>query len=313
MRRAFGTCGIFGALILTVASWGNAATSALIPSPLQGIVVSVMVGRDNRGIFTYQYRVINPPANDGQISMLDIDITRNPDEVALPREGLINGPRYWRQLSEDAFKQVPMVPVGINGPDGWIYGLGFDAGRTPLRGFVGWGAADEHAFIRPGSRLASFELTSYGLPGIRDFVAHPDVDYSNLPYPEFHDVAKVRQLKESLAFRGKTVGQRAPAQEFVSLEFLNYLITLVYDSRQLGWIKVDGVRQSLLAKLTNAKRKLEAGDTTVSKNMLDAFLHEVQATSCPEFTCPGDKPLTSEAYALLFFNDRYLLERLPAH
>jgi len=70
------------------------------------------------------------------------------------------------------------------------------------------------------------------------------------------------------------------------------------------------VQQSLLAKLINAKRKLEAGQTTVAKNMLDAFLHEVLGVSCLEFTCPGNKPLTSEAFALLFFNGQFLVERL---
>jgi hypothetical protein len=65
-----------------------------------------------------------------------------------------------------------------------------------------------------------------------------------------------------------------------------------------------------LAKLTNAKRKLESGDTKVTKNMLKAFLNEVEATSCKEFECPGNKPLTSEAYALLFFNGQFLWERL---
>jgi len=63
--------------------------------------------------------------------------------------------------------------------------------------------------------------------------------------------------------------------------------------------------------LINAKRKFEAGDVGVAKNVLGAFLHEVRATSCPEFECPGNEPLTSEAYALLFFNGQYLVDRLP--
>jgi len=73
---------------------------------------------------------------------------------------------------------------------------------------------------------------------------------------------------------------------------------------------VEGVHKSFLAKLINAKRKLEEGQNTVAKNMLNAFLNEVKAVSCPEFTCPGNKPLTSEAYALLFFNGQFLWERL---
>jgi len=66
-----------------------------------------------------------------------------------------------------------------------------------------------------------------------------------------------------------------------------------------------------LAKLLEAKRALEKGQATVAKNTLNAFLNEVKAVSCQEFNCPGNKPLTSEAYALLYFNGQFLLERLP--
>ncbi|MGH7371031.1 MAG: FIMAH domain-containing protein [Candidatus Methylomirabilales bacterium] len=106
------------------------------------------------------------------------------------------------------------------------------------------------------------------------------------------------------------MGPKPTPKDFVATEFLNYLITLVHDSRQQGWITRDGAKTSLLAKLTSAKRKLEAGQTKPAKNMLKAFLNEVEATSCQEFECPGNKPLTSEAYALLFFNGQFLWERL---
>jgi len=29
------------------------------------------------------------------------------------------------------------------------------------------------------------------------------------------------------------------------------------------------------------------------------------------FSCPGNRPATSEAYALLYFNGKYLSDRLP--
>lgn len=122
---------------------------------------------------------------------------------------------------------------------------------------------------------------------------------------------RIKAIEKAIAVTLKTIGPTAPPKDFVPLEFLNYLLTLLHDSRQLGWITGDGVHQSLLAKLLNAKRKLEAGQGAVAKNLLKAFLNEVQAVSCPEFTCPGNKPLTSEAYALLYFNGQYLWERLP--
>jgi hypothetical protein len=276
---------------------------------LQGVTVSATVTKDaGTSIFTYQYRVFNPVTNEGQILSADIEITRGPGDAVLSREGLLNGPRYMRHSSEDAFQRVPMVPVGISGPEGWTSDLGFD-NRTPPRGFAGWGSIDEPFRILPGQAREGFRLTSYGLPGIRAMRMQPDIDYDNLP-AEFGNPENARQLRDSLIFSTKTVGPKAPPATFVPLEFLNHLISLLHDSRQQGWIKVDGVHQSLLAKLVAAKRKLEAGETQVAKDNLNAFLNAVRATSCLEFSCPGNKPETSEAYALLFFNGQYLWERL---
>ncbi len=280
-----------------------------IPSPFRGVTVAAVVRKDERtGIFTYLYRVSNPAINDGLIWSIDIEITQGPNDAVLSRTGLVNGPGYDRVSSEDASRRISMVPVGIDGPPGWDASLGSDS-HVPLRGVAGWARTESAELIGPGQSREGFRLTSYGLPGIRIVEVEPEIDYANLP-DEFADAQKARQLRDSLIFFTKTVGPKAPPKDFVPLEFLNYLITLVRDSRQLGWIKVDGVQQSLLAKLLNAKRKLEAGDIIVAKNMLNAFLHEVQGASCPEFTCPGNKPLTSEAFALLFFNGQFLVERL---
>ena len=295
--------------LLVVGGLASSVWSGPIPSPLHGVNISTTVRKD-RGtkIFTYQYRVVNPPTNDGQIWSVDIEITREPGEAVLTGEGLVNGPRYMRHSSENAIQRVPMVPVGISEPEGWISILGFDGG-TPPRGLAGWGS-NEVSRIPPGQTLEGFQLTSYGLPGIRAAQIQPDIDYDNLPDEFAEDLEKNRALRDSLIFHTRTVGPEAPPATFVPLEFLNYLITLVHDSRQQGWITRDGAKTSLLAKLTNAKRKLEAGDTKVTKNMLKGFLNEVEATSCQEFDCPGNKPLTSEAYALLFFNGQFLWERL---
>ncbi len=167
----------------------------------------------------------------------------------------------------------------------------------------------------PASRLTpNMEATGFGfadgdLPAIVKFLAWGEVEPPRFEEGQAPDSCENADIIKN-SFKGTTVAPKPPAQLFVPVEFLNYLITLVRDSRQLGWIEVDGVQQSLLAKLLNAKRKLEAGDITVAKNMLNAFLHEVQGASCPEFTCPGNKPLTSEAFALLFFNGQFLVERL---
>ena len=240
---------------------------------------------------------------------LQIEITRTRREAILARGSLVNGPYYTRYGSEDAFRRVLMVPVGITGPDNWAYGLGFDD-RDPPRAFADWGSIDEPFRILPGHALDGFQLTSPGLPAIRTTEIEPGIDYDNLP-EEYSDEAKARQLRDSLIYVTVSVGPKAPPQDFVPIEFLNYLISLLHQSRANGWVTRDGAQQSLLTKLVDAKHKLEEGNGKVAKNILNAFLNEVRAGSCQQFTCPGNKPLTSEAYALLFFNGQYLFERLP--
>jgi hypothetical protein len=300
---------IKGWVILVLALLGGGSWwsfSSATPSLLQGVAISTTVSKDtSTSIFVFRYQVFNPAANEGQIRSIRIEISRSANEAVLGQEGLTNGPEYARHSSEDAFQRVPMVPVGIDGPQGWTLGLGFD-NQVPPRGFAGWGSIDQPFRILPGQTREGFQLTSYGLPGIRHVEIRPGVE----PPEGLTEWEELNAFYEQFTFRTKSVGPKAPPQSFVAIDFLNYLITLVHDSRQQGWIKVDGVKQSLLAKLINAKRKLEAGDTKVTKNMLKAFLNEVQATSCQEFECPGKKPLTSEAYALLFFNGQFLWERL---
>ena len=280
-----------------------------IPAPLKGVTVSVTVSGDSGRFLVFHYRVFNPNVNDGQIRGFEIEISRSPSEAILSRNNLENGPSYFPFSSEDALQRVPMVPVGIVGPAGWIYGFGYDD-RTPPRGFASWGSKDEPFRIFPGQTREGFELTSPGLPGIREAILAPSIDWDNVP-DEFEDPTKARALRDSLDFTATTVGPKAPPKTFAALESLNYLISLLHQSRQLGWVTRDGAQQSLLAKLVDAKRKLEEGNGKVAKNILNAFLNEVRAGSCQQFTCPGNKPLTSEAYALLFFNGQYLFEQLP--
>ena len=182
-------------------------------------------------------------------------------------------------------------------------------GRIADTAFHSWTTFNEPRGLAPGTSAGGFGLVRGSLPAIVSFLAWNDVEPPKFPRGEAPDTCEGADVIEN-SFKGTTVGPKPPPEEFVAIEFLNFLITLVHDSRQQGWITRDGAKTSLLAKLTNAKRKLEDGKTKVVKNMLKAFTNEVQATSCQEFTCRGNKPLTSEAYALLFFNGQFLRDRL---
>jgi hypothetical protein len=307
-NRAFG---LILATFLSLASPGSVASQEITLLPgevlpkLENVEVGARVITETPGIFSYTYAISNPASNTGEIWLVEIDITKPSSGQDLSGEGIINGPGYAKNTSEWVLTHlgIPLIPVGLFSPPDWGSGLG-------TNGTAGWGSSDAPFRIHPGQSLTGFVLMSRGVPGIRSIIVHPKFKQTPVPDATATDVERIRTIEKAIAVTLKTVSPTAPPKEFVALDFLNYLITLVYDSRNLGWIKVDGVKQSLLAKLLTAKRKLEGKDTSEAQNLLNAFLNEVRAVSCPEFTCPGNKPLTSEAYALLFFNGQYLLARL---
>ena len=277
------------------------------PRPLTGVLFSGTALRDTTtGIFTYGYKLVNPASNQLDIYRIDIDLTRSPDQIILSAQGLVNGPRYGRHGSEYTLQRVPTVPIGITGPQGWIYDIGETAGAS--QSYASWGPLEETFLVRPGNSLQGFDIKSYGLPGLREVRVYPWVlDY--VP-PDLTEWEQLDAFYSQFTFRTKTIGPVAPKINFVAIDFLNYLISLAHESFNLGWLKNAGTQQSLLAKLTNAKRQLENGNNTPAKNMIGAFLNELSGASCQELSCPNNKPLTSEAYALLFFNGQYLYDRL---
>lgn len=162
-----------------------------------------------------------------------------------------------------------------------------------------------------GDTIKDLVMTTYGLSAIRNFKAQPTY------IAKEEDIFKMGVSKEeflpspwkyldafyvSIAWKGKTIGPTAPSADFKPIEFLNYVIDLKHQTSSLGWITNKGIEQSLDAKLENAKKKLEQGNNTAAKNILEAFINEVEAQK--------DKHLTSEAYALMKYNVQYLMEKI---
>ncbi|MBI2619317.1 MAG: hypothetical protein HYW57_04490 [Ignavibacteriales bacterium] len=102
----------------------------------------------------------------------------------------------------------------------------------------------------------------------------------------------------------KTIGPKLPPTPFVPLSFLGTLISYKHQAFDLGWIKNHGIATSLDQKLDNAKVQLEKGNNTSARNILEAFVNEVEALN------KQDGQITNEAYALLKFNTEYLIGKL---
>ena len=153
-------------------------------------------------------------------------------------------------------------------------------------------------------------MSNGDLPAIVTFLAWNDVDPPKLSEAEAPDSCQGGNVIEN-SFKGATVGPKPRPRDIVPVEFLNFLITLVHDSRQAGWIREEEEKRELLKILLKAKRRLEANEPAKSAKRIKKFLKEVREEGCQDFRCPKKKALTSEAFALLFFNGQFLADRLP--
>jgi hypothetical protein len=177
--------------------------------------------------------------------------------------------------------------------------------------WVSWTSPKEN-MIKPGNKLIGLELETRLLPGITDYYAE---GYDPPPsFPEGMAPDSIPGYDDLTPYGpgivGKTVGPVLPPTPFVALAFLDTLTSYKHQAFALGWIKNQGIVQSLDAKLDNAKAQLNRNNKTAARNTLQAFLNEVEALWKGEEHPYGGKQITSEAYALLKFNAEYLVSKL---
>ncbi|MBI4824628.1 MAG: hypothetical protein HY805_10440 [Nitrospirae bacterium] len=291
--------------IVSLLVFVSVAYSAEIPKYEEYFVQTVVNFDSISGIYKYNYTLINPVGNKNELWSLDIYIPKDPKGIELSWENLTYGEGYSRTSSETIKDKI--IAVGIDGPSGWTYGIGYD---EEGKGFVG-SATLSGIEILPGSSVKGLILTSYGLPAIRDTMLQPYVDTDSLPDEYYENEELSKQLQDSLIYHTKTIGPTAPPLDFNPLSFLDYIISMKHEAFSLGWITNKGIEMSLDQKLDAARKKLSAGDTKTAKNILNALINEVEAQGCETYEgCPKGKHLTPEAYALLKYNVLYLIERL---
>ncbi len=262
------------------------------------------------GIYSYAYSINNPSTNTGQIWSIQVEMLKPETGADVGREGIEHEPGAARIIEPVVAKDLAkegkvLVPVGLYSPRGWLSG-------PSVFGTVGWGGSDK-SLILPGNTVSGFRMISRGLPGIRDITTYPRMPFELWAREDDPPEEQARKdaLEEEVAFKGKTLGPTAPPANFVALDFLTYLIDLKHQAFELGWITNKGVENSLDAKLDQVKAKLQAGDTKTASNTLNAFLNEVSAQGCESHdNCPKGKHLTPEAWGLLYFNGKYLLEHI---
>lgn len=285
-------------IILPVAT----ASAGHAPSPLRDLVIESSVTMNATGkLFTYSYRITNPLVNDTSVAGFEIFIGRDPvTDQDTPSAGLTQCPRFLKAASASANSKTPLVQVGSLAPEGWLCGYARIADYPS--GAFAWGGSSK-TLLKPGSTLKGAALTSYAPPGIRDILVDAAIDYDQLPEEYTENIDLTKALTKKVNWLGKTVGPKAPPKIFNASAFSDYLRTLTTEAVAQKWIRDQGILKSLEAKLEQIAKKTAAGDYPAARNILNAFLSEVDAQK--------DKHLSSEAYALLYFNGKYLLGNLP--
>lgn len=244
------------------------------------------------GTYTYSYEVFNDTESIQRLYEFGI-------ECKIPISEIIT-PWTWRD------GKYTFVPVFH-----WVNTRADDVGLEPG--------------IPPGSSTSGFSFKSRGLPSIvtsyfRGLVRYyvegwvneegtfcPGFWSTSLVFPDeppewVSEVLRPLRKFPNNSVQGKTVGPVAPLEIFEPLSFLDNLISLKEQAYSLGWIDNKGILNSLDQKLEAAKKNIQKGKIKTAKNILNAFINEVEAQK--------GKHLSSEAYALLKFNAQYLIENL---
>ncbi|MDI6804810.1 MAG: hypothetical protein QME58_13400 [Bacteroidota bacterium] len=162
---------------------------------------------------------------------------------------------------------------------------------------------DHQNFIKPGEQKSEFIAKSQLPPAIlkyyvqseRGFIKYNSMDYTleNLLY----DIT-------TNSTSGITIGPMIVNLPFDGLNFLDTLNSYTTQSRTLGWITEQSTAEKYTTLFDSAKSQLQRNAIRATRATLDTVLANANRDSSGY--------LSSEAYALIYFNTEYLLNQLPS-
>ncbi len=250
----------------------------------------------NGAIYTYSYTISSAPANSGSIWSFGIDIKKPREGMELSDDGIANGPRYMINTSDQVLSEPntpKMIPVGLWSPANWISSL-------DVFGHATWGGS----LLQPGESLNGFQIMSSELPGLRDFIIEPRLIHQSIEpdmSPE-EGLAMIQEVEDSVAFKGKTIGPIAPPKIFNPINFIERINNYVNKSVTLDWLIDPALIISLQADIDAIRSFIEANDPSSAKTALSHFMTLLDEASSSQ--------RTAEAYGLLFYNAKYLFDKL---
>ncbi len=170
---------------------------------------------------------------------------------------------------------------------------------------VSWGSRDTLADLKPSELLSGFSFISEGLPGIFDYFIRGFVEIEPVAYGQAPPLSMTTgsDIFEN-SVNGLTISPWIPDPSISLISFTDTLETFRHRScEELEWVTDAGVCIELEDGLSEVKANLQAGDSLSAANALKRVIDLVEAEK--------ETSLTSEGYALLYFNAQYLGEKLP--
>ena len=189
-------------------------------------------------------------------------------------------------------------------------------------------ARSEPEWIPPGHSESGLSFRSKGIPVIMDssFTGHQrkyrnspgdsDTEEVGIAYSKLYQRFKEEYKEHSVRSVVKKTLAPGEPPDGNTKELIDMLIAMKHEAQDLGWIKAeggDGIIKALDSKLDNAKKAIDKGNKKSARNILTAFIKEVEAQGCATRDgCPEGKHLSPEAYALLKFNAEHLISELKS-
>lgn len=173
------------------------------------------------------------------------------------------------------------------------------------RGYIFWSKVNGVPGLAPGNSLNNYSFESNYPPSISTSISE-NTFWASFPYEFEGPFGKLDNIIDSLSSAGVkklTLGPWLPDSTLSLDSFTDTLETFRYRScEELGWATDTAVCGQLEESLSQVKISLLAQDSVAAANALSNFIELVEQEK--------DASLTSEGYALLYFNADYLRAKL---
>jgi len=291
-------------LLITFTCYTNVLAVGLMPVPtLDEVIVDAAVIYDtNSKRYNYRYTITNPLSNTGEIWYFKLDVSQSNKYLGEFDRGGYSFPfgtvtkdfaNFYYSMNSKLPPGVDVVPFGQQLPVGWLGGF-TRASKTIFATSTGTPR------ILPGQTRSGFNLTSAGLPSIREieFIPHWVYEVEDHGTSDSEKRKEADVIGQSLPFHSHVLGPAA-GYPLGSYEHWNFVRDEFKKAENLGWI-TDGVfANNVHNKLAEARTAYDAQDGTLAKTILAGLLVIIGQSDATQRTAQGYLLLTLNAERLI--------------